>query len=156
MKREIPLFIFDTSRLHKMGECDFVTCTDVDNGFVAKIDYVEGDVTYNDYNIKIVPSGRGISARIEIKRFIGKNTNKSQVNTLLNKAMKMYSERTQREMDTDNPTTENCIDFIDLLIRGNLKNIEEAGIDQNKRNIVINSIKMLENIKKKLEDYGKE
>ena len=156
MKREIPLFIFDTDRLHKMGECDFVTCTDVDNGFVAKIDFVEGDVTYNDYNIKIVPSGQGVSSRIEIKRFAGKNTDKSQINTLLSKAMKMYIERTQRHIDMNNPTTEDCIDFVDILIKGNLKNIEEAGIDQNKRNIVINSINMLKNIKKKLEDYGKE
>lgn len=41
-KREFPLFIFDLSRDHKLGECDFVACTDVDNAFVAKIDYVTG------------------------------------------------------------------------------------------------------------------
>lgn len=70
--------------------------------------------------------------------------------------MKMYIERTQRHIDMNNPTTGECIDFVDILIKGNLKNIEEAGIDQNKRNIVINSINMLKNIKKKLEDYGKE
>lgn len=42
-KREIPLFIVDTSRNHKRGECDFLVCTDKDNGFLAKVDYVDGE-----------------------------------------------------------------------------------------------------------------
>lgn len=34
-KREIPLFIIDNTRNHKRGECDFLVCTDKDNGFIA-------------------------------------------------------------------------------------------------------------------------
>ena len=41
MKREIPLFIVDSSRKHKKGECDYICCTDKDSGFIAKIDYID-------------------------------------------------------------------------------------------------------------------
>lgn len=40
-KREIPLFIIDTLRNHKRGECDFIVCTDKDCGFIAKVDYID-------------------------------------------------------------------------------------------------------------------
>lgn len=39
-KREIPLFVFDKNRWHSQGECDFIICTDIDNSFVARVDYV--------------------------------------------------------------------------------------------------------------------
>lgn len=42
-KRSVPLFIIDRSRRHKLGECDFIVCTDLDNGFIARVDYVDGE-----------------------------------------------------------------------------------------------------------------
>lgn len=53
MKREIPLFIVDSSRKHKKGECDYICCTDKDSGFIAKIDYIDGEIeeTGSDYRI---------------------------------------------------------------------------------------------------------
>lgn len=42
-KREIPLFIIDNTRNHKRGECDFLVCTDKGNGFIAKVDYMDGE-----------------------------------------------------------------------------------------------------------------
>lgn len=42
MKREFPLFIVDHNRAHKFGEVDFIYCSDIDNGFIAKVEYIDG------------------------------------------------------------------------------------------------------------------
>lgn len=73
MKREIPLFIVDSSRKHKKGECDYICCTDKDSGFIAKIDYIDGEIeeTGSDYRIGL--SKNGISCRMKIVRAMGEN-----------------------------------------------------------------------------------
>ena len=40
MKREFPLFIVDHNRAHKFGEVDFIYCSDIDNGFIAIVEYI--------------------------------------------------------------------------------------------------------------------
>ena len=64
-KREIPLFIFDKNRDHGIGECDFVYCTDIDNGFIAKIDYTDEPESVSEW-ARIGKPNNGISLRIEI------------------------------------------------------------------------------------------
>ena len=66
-KREIPLFVFDKNREHGIGECDFVCCTDIDNGFIAKIDYTDEPEGVTE-RTRIGKPNNGISLRIEIKR----------------------------------------------------------------------------------------
>ena len=70
MKREFPLFIVDHNRAHKFGEVDFIYCSDIDNGFIAKVEYIDGIVEEvgEDYRIEPGLSGSNISAKISIKR----------------------------------------------------------------------------------------
>ena len=89
-KREFPLFIFDLSRDHNLGECDFVACTDVDNAFVAKIDYVTGIDNVITDNLRINRSNGEVKLRIEIKRITGKNPDNAAIRTLMKKAEDLY------------------------------------------------------------------
>ena len=66
-RREIPLFILDHSRKHKVGPYDFLVCTDKDNGFVAKVDYVIGMGELSTDMVRIGAARNGILMRIEIK-----------------------------------------------------------------------------------------
>lgn len=149
MKREFPLFIYDNTRSHKLGECDFVVCTDLDNGFVAKIDYVDADKSYVDDDTRIEVSN-GIGARMSIKRIIGNNPNKESIRTLMKKCMALYMSMVRKTINVDEPSTQDCIDFLDILISGNKHNIDACGSDYNERKTVLASISMLETIKTKI------
>lgn len=152
MKREIPLFIFDLSRSHNLGECDFVTCTDRDNGFIAKIDYLESANESVTDTVRIVKGWNGISSvRMEIKRIIGINPRSSSIRTLMKKGMDLYVAQTQKGINFVEPSTEQCISFIDVLIRGSRHFISEQGVNYKERETVLASLAMLEHIKKKLE-----
>lgn len=153
-KRSIPLFVFDLTRRHKLGECDFVACTDVDNGFVAKIDYVKGDVNEVDVNTRIGNCNNGISLRLSILRYTGRNIDPTQVRALLKQAETKYVDLVQKKMDTDSPSVGECIDFLDALIRGNKHYIDEYKGDFEGRNTTIMSLKMLEKCKAYLIEKG--
>lgn len=85
MKREFPLFIVDHNRAHKFGEVDFIYCSDIDNGFIAKVEYIDGFIEEvgEDYRIEPGLSGSNISAKISIKRITGKNPDKTKIRGLL-------------------------------------------------------------------------
>lgn len=84
-KREIPLFIIDTLRNHKRGECDFLVCTDKDCGFIAKVDYIdeEKEEVGDDYRIGL--PRRGCSMRIKVYQMIGQHPDTGRIRTLLKK-----------------------------------------------------------------------
>ena len=90
-KREIPLFIVDTSRNHKRGECDFLVCTDKDNGFLAKVDYVDGEKEEVGDDYRIGCPRNGVSLRIQIYQMIGTHPNVGNIRTLLKKGKGTYS-----------------------------------------------------------------
>lgn len=98
-KREIPLFIFDKNRDHGIGECDFVCCTDIDNGFIAKIDYTDETENVSE-RVRIGKPNNGISMRIEVKRIIGKNPDPGTIRTLMKKAESLYTESSQVRVGT--------------------------------------------------------
>lgn len=154
MKREIPLFILDTNRNHKLGECDFLYCSDVDSGFIAKIDFVEQNENYVDDTTRI-ECNSGIGARMVVKRIVGANPDKGNIRTLMKQAFDFYKKNTQVEIDMNNPSYDDCINFIDALITGNKHNIDSCGADYIERQTVIRSINMLESIKRKLYDNKK-
>lgn len=145
-KRDIPLFIFDLTREHNLGECDFVSCTDIDNAFVAKIDYVTNIENVITDNIRIVRNNGPIKLRIEIKRITGKNPDNAAIRTLLKKAEDLYCERTMKHLNLDKPSKTDMLNFLNILISGNKHNISKAGADMEARQIVLTSIKMLEAI----------
>lgn len=148
-KREIPLFIFDCDRQHSIGECDFVSCTDVDNAFVAKIDFVENAKDVVTDTMRIGRANNGISMRLEIKRITGKNPDIAQIRTLLRKAEELYVERVQETVDSSQPTDAEMISFLDALISGNKGQI--SGIkDPNEKMIALTSLEMLQHIRNRI------
>ena len=151
-KREIPLFIFDLNREHYIGECDFVACTDVDNGFVAKIDYVTDVDNIITDTVRIVRNNGHIKLRLEIKRITGKNPDKAAIKTLLKKAEDLYCQRSQKHVNLDKPSKKDMIKFLDVLINGNKHYVSDAGSDYNERKTLLTSIAMLEAIKSELNE----
>lgn len=149
-KREIPLFIFDTSRNHNLGECDFVTCTDIDNAFIAKIDYVTDLDNIITDRLRIVRSNGLIKLRIEIKRITGKNPDNTAIRTLMKKAEDLYCERTMKRINIDKPSKNDMLNFLDIIIAGNKHNIAKAGIEE--RNTILTSISMLEAIRSEIDN----
>ena len=152
MKREIPLFIIDTKKSHKKGECDFLVCTDYDSGFVARIDYVQatspeyGDDYWQDY------CRNGLAIRLSIKRSIGHNPNQANVRTLMKKGMEYYAEAVTLEVGAKEVTTRQCVDFLDKLICGNKHYLQEAGADYRELETIKTSLMMLDAVKHKLVD----
>lgn len=153
MKREIPLFIFDLNRTHNLGECDFVTCTDKESGFIAEISYVENAKDYAGDAIRIVKGTNDVSAMMTIKRIIGEHPNASATRTLMKKAMDVYMKNTQKPINIKEPTNQQCIDFLEVMIRGNRHVVNEQGADFEGRATIITSLAMLEHIKSKLQNY---
>ncbi len=152
MKREIPLFVLDKTRSHKLGECDFIVCTDVDNGFVAKIDYIEEEKEYSSDMLRIGYPNEGYSIRLEVKRIFGKNPVDSERRTLLKKAMEYAVINLSAKIKVKDPSYADCIRFLDILIRGNKHLVAEASGDYRKMETVKSSIEMLKHIRDILED----
>lgn len=141
-KREIPLFIIDRTRRHKRGECDFLVCTDKDSGFIARLDYVDGEIEEagDDYRIG-VPNG-GISCKMQILRVTGERPDAAAVRTLMKRGMDYYASVSQREISVESPSRDDCIEFIKLLVDSNRHNLQ--GRPLNERQITARSISMLE------------
>lgn len=152
MKREIPLFVIDKNREHKLGEADFVVCTDIDNGFVAKISYIDGNISEQGDDYKVVSNGQGISAKLEIKRVIGKNPKTSAIRTLVSKAMAYYEEISVVKVDFKKITTEKCVKFLDIMIADGMRQADDSGSDFNRRITILQSVEMFQAIKQKLEN----
>ena len=141
-KREIPLFIIDRTRRHKRGECDFLVCTDKDSGFIARLDYVSGEIEEagDDYRIG-VPNG-GISCKMRILRMTGERPDAAAVRTLMKRGMDYYASVARREISVESPSRDDCIEFIKLLVDSNRHNLQ--GRPLNERQITARSISMLE------------
>lgn len=133
-------------------EVDFIYCSDIDNGFIAKVEYIDGIVEEvgEDYRIEPGLSGSNISAKISIKRITGKNPDKTKIRGLLKQAMKYYTSLSTFSADIGNITVRQMVLFIDTLILDGRKNAIAAGSDYNYRNTVLTSIAFLEAIKKEL------
>ena len=143
-KREIPLFIIDNTRNHKRGECDFLVCTDKDNGFIAKVDYLDGEMEEVGDDYRIGYPKRGVSCRIQIQQMIGKNSRMNEIRTLLKKGMDYFVKTVQKPIHVNAPTNDECATFLEMLIRMNKQALDEAGSDYDAHKVVENTIKMLQ------------
>ncbi len=123
-----------------------------DNGFIAKVEYIDGIIEEvgEDYRIEPGLSGSNLSAKISIKRITGKNPDKTKIRGLLKQAMKYYTSLSTFSADIGNITVRQMVLFIDTLILDGRKNAIAAGSDYNYRNTVLTSIAFLEAIKKEL------
>lgn len=150
MKREIPLFIIDTKKSHKHGECDFLVCTDRDNSFVARIDYIPAQQPSYGDDYRIDYNRNGFSVKLSIIRITGLNPSPSALKTLMKKGLDYYTETVTLSVDATKATTRQCIDFIEKLSDGNKHYLQEAGIDHEERATILTSLMMLDAIKNKL------
>ena len=148
-KREIPLFVFDKNRWHSQGECDFIICADIDNSFVARVDYVTEPEMVSD-TVKIVKGANGINLKLEIKRITGQNPSPASIRTLMRKACDYICENSLVPVHSAEPTNEECISFLDVLIDSNRHHLKEAGSDYNAKKIVATSLNMLQVIRDKI------
>lgn len=151
-KREIPLFVIDTNRYHNIGEADFLVCTDRENGFIAKMEYVTGENDIVTDTLRIGGNNGGIKLRMEVKRIIGTNPSANAIRTLMKKGFEFFTENVQVKVDIDQPTTEQCISFLEEMIRTNRHYIQQAGVDYEERKTIMTSLKMLESIENKLKN----
>lgn len=151
MKRETPLFIIDTKKSHKKGECDFLVCTDKDNAFVARIDYIAETTAEIGEDYRIDYTRNGMSLKLSIIRMLGNNPNRTNLRTLMKRGLDYYAEAVALTFDHRTITTEQCIEFLDKLITGNRHHLQEAGADFNELVVVKSSLMMLEAAKQKLQ-----
>ena len=147
-RREIPLFILDRSRKHKVGPYDFLVCTDKDNGFVAKVDYVIGMGEISTDMVRIGAARNGILMRIEIKRMTGKNPDSAQIRSLLKKGMEYCSDILTVEFKSPEYDTQTCIEFLERLIEANRQSEDERPLEE--RQVTQRSVQILEAIEDKL------
>lgn len=61
----------------------------------------------------------------------------------MKKGMEQYVAIVRRVVDSDNPSKEDCVKFLDLLIKGNRHHVLEAK-DHGERQTVLTSIRLLE------------
>ena len=106
MKRETPLFIIDTKKSHKKGECDFLVCTDKDNAFVARIDYVNATAPDMGEDYRIDYCNNGISLKLSIIRMLGNNPNRTNLRTLMKRGLDYYAEACVIRFNPNSITTE--------------------------------------------------
>lgn len=150
MKREIPLFIIDTKKSHKKGECDFLVCTDMDNGFVARIDYVTDEPEGMTDDSITGYARHGLAIKMSIRRMTGKNPNQGNIRTLMRKGLDYYAEAVTLEVGATEVTTRQCVEFLEKLADGNRHYLQEVGVDYNQRQTLLTSLMMLDAIKHKL------
>lgn len=141
-KREIPLFIVDRTRRHKKGECDFLVCTDKDSGFIARLDYLEGEFEEAGDDYRVGFPNNGISCKMQILRMTGERPDVSAVRTLMKKGMDYYARVSQREINVESPSREDCIEYIRLIIDGNRHHLQERPL--NERQTAARSMAVLE------------
>ena len=141
-KREIPLFIVDTARHHRRGECDFVCCTDKDSGFVARVDLIKNAVPEVGVDFRVEAGSNGVGFKMAIIRQTGANAQATLVRSLLKKACEYYGEISQRlEFNGTAPSVTECIAFLEETARANNHRIAEAGRDAVAADIVRTSLK---------------
>lgn len=153
MRRQTPLFIIDSSRQHNLGECDFITCTDQEAGFIAKVDVIEGEKTEVGEGYRIEFPIHGLSSRIAVQRYLQPNTDMKKVGTLLKAAHKEYERRTRTKVDLGNMTIDTCIGGIDTLLRSHRSHMAEIGSDYNARQTAIMIGEILETAETYLNEY---
>lgn len=142
-KRDIPLFIIDSNRTHKRGECDFLVCTDKDSGFIAKVDYIDGENEETGDDYRIGCPRRGVSLRIQVLRMTGEHCDTGSIRTLLKKGMDYFVKTVTCEVHVQNPSRGECADFLDTLARMNMQYVDDAKADYSARQTALHSIAML-------------
>lgn len=151
-KRKFPLFIIDTNRLHKLGDCDFLVCTDQDNGFVAQVEYIRATAAEVGDDYFISKPTKGLAAKIQILRFNTPNPDKTKVRGLLKQASIKINDEIKVDVSVD-ASPQDCVKFIKKLNEANYHRLNTG--DYIERKTVLTSMLMLDQAAKYIEKtYG--
>ena len=150
-QRILPLFILDLDRSHGLGECDFIYCSDKDNGFVARVDILDEnqykDLEPNNIDSKlIVNETTKVAAYFSIVRLTGVNPNDTQLRALLKKASELYVQRTQKEVDYDSLTVSDYKAFLNVLLKQGNEQLANVGSDYNTRKNLVYSTELIKSL----------
>lgn len=152
MKRSIPLFVIDTVRAHKLGEYDFIVCTDIRSGFIARCEYIEGVASEAGDDYRISAPANGISMKISVERYIGTNPDVKNVRTLLKQAEKLYMSCVQQAVDFGDIKVKDCIGYMRTLSRSAQDQMDGCKSDYSRRQVIAYSKKMIDKTKEYLEE----
>ena len=148
MKRIHPLFIYDTNRNHKFGDCDWIACTQAHNAFLAKVTFVSDQEPTSAPNLRIGrPNRNGIQVRLDLMRAWGNSEEHPQTIaehlSLMKAAEKHIIDATNYvHIDSGNPTTQQVIDYLELIVHTNLSNLRGDAPTAEKQT-TLTSLKML-------------
>ena len=148
MKRIHPLFIYDTNRNHKFGDCDWIACTQAHNAFLAKVTFVSDQEPTSAPNLRISrPNKNGIQVRLDLMRAWGNSEEHPQTISehlsLMKAAEKHIIDATNYvRIDSGNPTTQQVIDYLELIVHANLSNLRGDASTAEKQT-TLTSLKML-------------
>ena len=161
MKRIHPLFIYDTNRNHKFGDCDWIACTQAHNAFLAKVTFVSDQVPTSTPNLRISrPNRNGIQVRLDLMRAWGNSEEHPQTIaehlSLLKAAEKHIIGATNYvHIDSNNPSTQQVIDYLELIVHANLSNLRGDASTAEKQT-TLTSLKMLKAAIEKLKTISDE
>lgn len=139
--RQFPLFIFDNSRTHGLGEVDFVVCTSKDYGFVGEFSFVETNST-----VPLVTStemmteyNSGVGLLLSVKRYNGEaKFEDAKVRTLMRKAYKTYLEQTAVKVG-DEFSKADAEQFCKVMLAEANRQFDDCGIDDMQRRMILAS-----------------
>lgn len=89
-----------------------------------------------------------MSAKISIIRSTGARPTETATRSLLKRAMAYYGEMAPVGINFAVPSTEDCLNFIDLTIKGNMQYLSEGTTQERQR--ITRSINVMEAIARKL------
>lgn len=142
-KREIPLFIIDSSRSHGRGrEKDFVACTSKEFPWYGEITLlnageleIDQDWTYKNPLCIYIDNGTGIWAKLKVKGAPGglflSHDNSSELQSLMRRCLKEWRiRRGTVTVDTENVSNEAIVKFADTLLEQTRENLRENPKDR--------------------------
>ena len=156
MTKRHPLFFYDTQRCHRFGDCHWLACVDVHYGFVCKVTYVSNEQPRMETNTCVSkPNENGIQVRLDIERCwiepsctIPASLNESH----LKAAMRYVLDSTKPiVVDSSNPTTEDIVDYLRLIVGVNKAYLMDESVSENERNTTRTSLKMIQAAIQKLQ-----
>ncbi len=133
IKRNYPLFIIDNSRSHGRGvETDYISCTSNDLPFIAQVtlhnekEYAE---LYDAEDICAMWSDprQGIRMRIQVVSVLHNDYDKTQLRSLLRRALKeMLLRRQSHSISVKNVKDEDVVAWADTFLDGVRENLREC------------------------------
>lgn len=159
MTKKHPLFIFDTNRTHRFGDCDWLACIDIYDGFIAQVTYETGLTPMLSLNECIsAPNTNGVQVHIQVKRaWSSPDYHRSglSAHNQMHDVLRYVINATKGiEIDTDALTSQQVIDCLQVIVHANKHSLADESIPDQERKTTMMSLKVIESAIQKLTDYA--